>query len=195
MSQAALVQPPVSHQLGEIVISEAQISARVNELGARISSDYQGSEPVLAAVLTGAWIFACDLSRRLRIPAVLDAIALARYRRSPGISEVQIIEEPVSDLAGRDVLIVEDIVDTGLTVRHLVRELERRKPATVAVCSLLDRPGLRLAEIPLRYVGFEVDESFLVGYGLDYREQFRNLPDIRHFHPRGTDVPPAITAG
>ncbi len=175
-----LSAPPLeSGVVGEVVIPAAVIAARVEELARWISQDYRGKEPLLAAVLKGAWVFATDLARRLETPAQLDTIALARYRRSPGFREVRIIQDVAVPLQGRHVLIVEDIVDTGLTLHYLVRQLLQRRPASVAVCSLLDRPGLRLAEIPLRYVGFEVAEDFLVGYGLDYQERFRNLPDIR----------------
>jgi hypoxanthine phosphoribosyltransferase len=178
MSQ--LTAPPLETGLvGEVVIPAAAIAVRVEELARRISRDYRDKEPLLVAVLKGAWVFATDLARRLETPAQLDTIAVARYRRSPGFREVRITQDVAVPLRGRHVLIVEDIVDTGLTLHYLVQELQRREPASVAVCSLLDRPGLRLAEIPLHYVGFEVAEDFLIGYGLDYQERFRNLPDIR----------------
>lgn len=178
MSRASA--PPLETDLaGAVVIPAARIAARVGELAREISRDYRSQEPLLVAVLQGAWIFATDLARHLDTPAQLDAIALARYRRSPGFREVRITQDVATPLRGRHVLIVEDIVDTGLTLHYLVQELQRREPASVAVCSLLDRPGLRLAEIPLHYVGFEVAEDFLIGYGLDYRERFRDLPDIR----------------
>lgn len=166
-------------ELGEVVLSPEKIACRVAELAARISEDYAHSPPVLAAVLQGAWTFACDLVRRLEVPAVPDRIALTRYRRSGGTDRITITRDLSTDISGRHLLLIEDIVDTGLTLRYLVRELERRGPASIAVCSLLDRPGLRLAEIPLRYRGFEVGGEFLVGYGLDFRERYRALPEIR----------------
>ena len=167
------VPPPA-----EIVFDEARIQGRVRELAAAISADYAGGEIVLIGILKGAQLFASDLARALSLPTRLDFAAISRYRRAPGIKEVRITHDVDVDLRGRDVLVVEDIIDTGLTLHYLVQEFRRRGPRSIALCSLLDRPDLRLADTRLDYVGFEVSEEFLVGYGLDYRERYRNLPYI-----------------
>lgn len=162
----------------DIVFDEARIRRRVRELGAAISADYAGGDLVMIGILRGAYLFACDLCRALSVPVVLDFASISRYRRSPGVKEVHITQDVEANLKGRDVLIVEDIVDTGLTLHYLVQEFARRRPRSVALCSLLDRPDLRLADTSLDYTGFEISEEFLVGYGLDFREHYRNLPYI-----------------
>ncbi len=162
----------------EIVFDEHSIRRRVAELAAAVSADYAGREPVLIGILKGAELFACDLARALSVPAVLEFASISRYRRSPNSKEVRITHDVEVDLKGRDVLIVEDIVDTGLTLHYLAQEFGRRKPRSIALCSLLDRPDLRLTGTELEYVGFEISEEFLVGYGLDFRERYRNLPYI-----------------
>jgi hypoxanthine phosphoribosyltransferase len=178
MKQALLPAPTTDQPVLEVVLEESRIQARIGELARRISADYRGRNPLLVAILKGAHLFACDLVRRLSIEASLEVIAISRYRRTPEVKEVTITLDLEVDLRGRDVILVEDIVDTGLTLSYLVDELQRRDPASLVACSLLDRPTLRLAEIPLKYVGFDVSEDFLVGYGLDHREQYRNLPYI-----------------
>lgn len=162
----------------EVVFDEARIRSRVDELAAAISEDYADRDLVLVGILKGAQLFTCDLSRALSIPAVVDFASISRYRRAPSLKEVRITHDVEADLTGKDVLIVEDIIDTGLTLHYLVQEFGRRGPRSIALCSLLDRPDLRLADIRLDYTGFEVSEEFLVGYGLDFREQYRNLPYI-----------------
>lgn len=166
------------YPIRQIVLSEEEIRNRVQTLAREISQDYRGGDLLLVGILKGAQIFATDLLRHLSIPAQLEFVSISRYRRSPEVKEVQITQDLQSEVALKDVLIVEDIVDTGLTLNFLVKLFAARKPASVRICSLLDRPALRLAEIPLSYVGFDVSEDFLVGYGLDYQERFRNLPFI-----------------
>jgi hypoxanthine phosphoribosyltransferase len=162
----------------EVVFDEALIGNRVAELAAMISRDYAGRDLVLVGILKGAQPFTCDLSRALSVPAIVDFASISRYRRAPGLKDVRIIHDVEVDLGGKDVLVVEDIIDTGLTLHYLVQEFQQRRPESIALCSLLDRPDLRLADIRLDYTGFEVSEEFLVGYGLDFREQYRNLPYI-----------------
>jgi len=182
MSQATAAAGPVPEALPNIefrvLLDSATLLHRVRELGTLISRDYSGKDLVMVAILKGAQIFACDLLREVSVPVVIDFISISRYKRSSETTGVRITRELEIDIRGRDVLIIEDIVDTGLTLDFLTRRLKQREPASVAICTLLDRPDLRLAEIPMRYVGFNVSEEFLVGYGLDYREQYRNLPFI-----------------
>jgi hypoxanthine phosphoribosyltransferase len=161
-----------------IVFDEATIGRRVRELGAAISRDYRGCDLVVVGILYGASIFTADLVRSLTIPTGVDFVSISRYRRSSGFKEVKITQDVACDLADRHVLLVEDIIDTGLTLNYLVKIFGVRKPGSISICTLLDRPALRLAQIPVKYVGFEVDEKFLIGYGLDYKDRFRDLPYI-----------------
>jgi hypoxanthine phosphoribosyltransferase len=159
-----------------VVIGEEDLQRRVRELGAEISRDYAGRTPVLISVLKGSFIFLADLARAIAIPINLDFMAITRYGAGKRGGVVRIEKDLDLAITGRDVLIVEDIVDTGLTLGYLVRSLQAREPAGLAVCTLLDRRVRRLANLPVRYTGFEVPDRFLVGYGLDDREQYRNLP-------------------
>jgi len=161
-----------------VLLEENKLETRVKELAIQISADYSDKELVLVAILKGAQIFACDLFRQLTIHPSLDFMSLSRYKRSVDSTGVTITRDLEIDITDKDVLIIEDIVDTGLTLDYLIRELATRKPASIAICTLLDRPELRLADIPMCYVGFDVSEEFLVGYGLDYREKYRDLPYI-----------------
>ncbi len=176
-------QPAVSGDRGEIpaavqdiLLDEATILKRVGELARQISADYEGRELVVVGVLTGAFMFASDLVRRLSLPVSIDFIAISRYDPRPETGEVRIIKDLSDDIQGKEVLLIEDIVDTGLSLNYLLGILRARRPASIAICSLLDRSDLRLADIPLNYVGFNVTHEFLIGYGLDYREHYRNLP-------------------
>jgi hypoxanthine phosphoribosyltransferase len=159
-----------------VVIGEDELQRRVRELGAEISRDYADRTPVLIAVLKGSFIFLADLARAITIPINLDFMAITRYGAGKRGGAVRIEKDLDLAIAGREVLFVEDIVDTGLTLGYLVRNLQAREPAGLAVCTLLDRRVRRLANLPIRYTGFEVQDRFLVGYGLDHREQYRNLP-------------------
>ncbi len=160
----------------EVVFSETQLRERVRELGAQISGDYQGRTPLLVAVLKGSFVFLADLVRCITIPVHLDFMAITRYGAGKRGGAVRIEKDLDQPIAGREVLIVEDIVDTGLTLGYLVRTLQAREPAGLAVCTLLDRRARRLTSLPIRYAGFEAPDRFLVGYGLDRRETYRNLP-------------------
>jgi hypoxanthine phosphoribosyltransferase len=160
----------------EVVIAADALRRRVRELGAEISRDYAGRIPVLVSVLKGAFVFLADLVREISIPVHVDFMAITRYGAGRRGGAVRIEKDLDLVVAGRDVLVVEDIVDTGLTLGYLMKNLGARDPASLAVCTLLDRRARRLTKLPLRYVGFEVPDRFLVGYGLDQREKHRNLP-------------------
>jgi hypoxanthine phosphoribosyltransferase len=159
-----------------VVISEDDLQRRVRELGAEISRDYAGRTPILISVLKGSFIFLADLARAITVPINLDFMAITRYGAGKRGGVVRIEKDLDLAITGREVLFVEDIVDTGLTLGYLVRNIQAREPAGLAVCTLLDRRVRRLANLPIRYTGFEVPDRFLVGYGLDHREQYRNLP-------------------
>jgi len=159
-----------------VVISEDDLRRRVRELGAEISRDYAGRAPILISVLKGSFIFLADLARAITIPVELDFMAITRYGAGTRGGVVRIEKDLDLAITGREVLFVEDIIDTGLTLGYLVRNLQAREPAGLSVCTLLDRRVRRLANLPIRYIGFEVPDRFLVGYGLDNREHYRNLP-------------------
>ena len=162
----------------DVVYDEKTIRTRVAQLGLRISTDYAGRELLVVGILKGALVFTCDLVRELEIPLQLDFIAISRYAAQRRTGKVRIVKDLQEDIAGRHVLLVEDIVDTGLTANYLCSLLSARKPRSLSLCTLLDRPDLRLAELPLNYVGFQVSREFLIGYGLDYRDRYRDLPFI-----------------
>jgi hypoxanthine phosphoribosyltransferase len=180
MTSSSIAEPAKAGSLPmkAIVFGEDTIASRVQELASEINRDYLGRDLLVVGILKGAQIFACDLVRQLGSPVALDFISISRYKQAPGLKEVRITKDLDGSIDGRNVLLVEDIVDTGLTLHYLIDVLAERNPESIAVCSLLDRPALRLAEIPMRYVGFNVDQEFLVGYGLDYRDQYRDLPYI-----------------
>jgi hypoxanthine phosphoribosyltransferase len=169
-----------------VFLSAGEIATRVDALGAEIARDYAGRDPVLVAALKGAFVFVADLSRALRILHRLDFIALAGYGGAAvgGHEQVRLLKDLDLEITGRDVLLVEDVVDTGLTLHFLTRTLRLRSPRSLAAVTLLDRPYRRLVDdLPVRYVGFTVPDEFLVGYGFDLDEEFRNLPDLRLAHP------------
>jgi hypoxanthine phosphoribosyltransferase len=163
----------------EVLIPEEALSARVRELGRSISEDYEGKQPLLVGILTGAVFFVSDLMRAITIPVHLDFMATSSYGRgteSTGV--VRILKDLNESIEGRHVLIVDDIVDTGLTMDYLLTTLRARYPASLSVCVLLDKYERRRREVPLRYVGFRIPNKFVVGYGLDYAGLYRNLPFI-----------------
>jgi hypoxanthine phosphoribosyltransferase len=170
------VAPP---GLKRVLIQPAELTARIGELGEAIARDYAGREPVLVGVLTGAVIFLADLVRAIPIPLECDIVAVSSYGAAPRSSGVaQIVADLTRPIAGRDVLLVEDIVDTGRTVAHLLRTFEARAPRSVRVCALLDKAARREVPIELAYVGFTIPDEFVVGYGLDLGGRYRNLPYI-----------------
>ncbi len=165
--------------VGRILLEQEVLDARVRELGEQISRDYEGRELVLVGVLKGAIFFLSDLMRHLTVPCEVDFMAVSSYGSSTESSGVvRILKDLDAVIAGRDVLIVEDIVDSGLTLSYLYRILCAREPASVRVCALLTKPGRRTVELPIEYVGFEIPNEFVIGYGLDYGERYRNLPYV-----------------
>ncbi|HEV2360997.1 MAG TPA: hypoxanthine phosphoribosyltransferase [Acidimicrobiales bacterium] len=169
-------------RLGPIVVSEAEIAARVEELGAQITADYVGRAPLLVGVLKGAFVFMADLARAVRLPLDMDFMAVASYGTATKTSGVvRIVKDLDADLTDRHVLVVEDVVDSGLTLSYLRKNLLSRNPASLEVCTLLLKRGQQRKPEGVSYVGFEIDPEFVVGYGLDVAERFRNLPDIRTF--------------
>jgi hypoxanthine phosphoribosyltransferase len=169
----------VDGALGDVVVGEQQIAARIVELGAQITADYADTPPLLVGVLKGAFVFMADLARAIRLPVEIDFMAVSSYgasTRSSGV--VRIVKDLDIDLTGRDVIIVEDIVDSGLTLSYLRRTLAARGAASLEVCALLVREGLQKTEEDLRYVGFRIPPKFVIGYGLDFAEKYRNLPYV-----------------
>jgi hypoxanthine phosphoribosyltransferase len=165
--------------IGEILVQPDELQHRIRELGAEISRDYAGRDLLLIGVLKGAVFFLADLMREIEVPCEVDFMAVSSYGSSTDSSGVvRILKDLDAPLEGRDVLIVEDIVDSGLTLQYLMRTLETRGPASLAVCALLTKPERRKAEVPARYVGFEIPDKFAIGYGLDYAERYRNLPYV-----------------
>ena len=161
----------------EVLISASQIERRLNELGVEISRDYAGKEVLLVGVLKGVTCFMADLMRHISLPLSIDFMTISSYEDDRS-GAVRITQDLTENIAGRDVLIVEDIVDTGMTLNHLMKQLRAREPASLRVVTLLDKRVRRLADVPLDYVGFEIPDEFVVGYGLDFRQRFRNLPFI-----------------
>lgn len=165
--------------LGEVLIDEGRLQERVRELGAEISADYAGRDLLLVGVLKGAVFFMADLMRSIATPCEIDFMAISSYGVSHDSSGVvRILKDLDINIEGRHVLVVEDIIDSGLTLSYLVRNLASRDPESLAVCALLTKPGRREIEVEVRYVGFEIPNRFVVGYGLDLGERYRNLPYV-----------------
>ncbi len=165
--------------IGEILVQADELQHRVRDMGAEITADYEGRDLLLIGVLKGAVFFLADLMRHIEIPCEVDFMAVASYGSSTDSSGVvRILKDLDAPLEGRDVLIVEDIVDSGLTLQYLLRALEARGPATLEVCALLTKPERRKVELGAKYVGFEIPDKFAIGYGLDYAERYRNLPYV-----------------
>ena len=163
----------------KVLLGHEEIQARILEMGRQIKEDYDGREPHLVGVLKGACAFMTDLSQAIEIPLTMDYIAVSSYgaaTRSSG--EVKLVKDLDQSLEGRDLLVVEDIVDTGLTLNYLVNLLRARGPRSLKVAALLSKPSRRLIEVKVDYIGFSIEDHFVVGYGLDYNERYRNLRDI-----------------
>src|ERR671917_618728 len=166
-------------RIGEILVQADELQHRIREMAAEVSRDYAGKDLLLIGVLKGAVFFLADLMRHLDIPCEVDFMAVASYGSSTDSSGVvRILKDLDAPLEGRDVLIVEDIVDSGLTLQYLLRTLEARKPGSLEVCALLTKPDRRKIDLPARYIGFEIPDKFAIGYGLDYAERYRNLPYV-----------------
>jgi hypoxanthine phosphoribosyltransferase len=173
----------VSGRVGNVVVSEDELQSRIAELGKEITEDYTGRAPLLVGVLKGAFVFMSDLARRIDLPVEVDFMAVASYGSSTKASGiVRIVKDLDLDLVDRHVLIVEDIVDSGLTLRWLRRNLASRNPASIAVCALLVKEGLQREDPDIKYIGFRIPPDFVVGYGLDVAERHRNLPEVRLWH-------------
>jgi len=168
----------------EILISEEELQRRVHDIAGEISRDYAGRNPLLVGVLKGVLFFMADLLQALTIPAEIDFIAVSSYSpesRQQGV--VRLVKDLEIPIDGRHVLFVEDVIDTGLTLNYILRNLRIRQPASLDVCVLFNKPNHRLIDIPLKYKGFDLPDRFVVGYGLDYRERYRNLPFIGLLKP------------
>jgi len=168
----------------EVLLTGEQIQARVGELGAQLGADYAGRDPVLVSVLKGSIVFLADLVRRMEIPLSIDLMEVSSYGASTESSgQVRILKDLSMAIDGRDVIVVEDIIDTGLTLNYLLRYLHEKGPASIRICCLLDKPARRLADISIDYRGFSIPDRFVIGYGLDYDERYRNLPYIGVLRP------------
>jgi len=174
----------LEHDISRVLIATQQLQARVAEMGKAISEDYEGQDLLLVCVLKGGFMFLADLMRRITIPHEIDFMATASYGRSTESSGiVRILKDLNTSVEGRSLLVVEDIVDTGLTLQYLLHLLRDRNPASLQVCCLLDKRTRRRVEVPLDYVGFTVPDEFVVGYGLDYGQLYRNLPFVGILKP------------
>jgi len=172
-------QTELERAVGEILIDEDTLSSRVAELGTEVSVDYQGRDLLLIGVLKGAVFFMADLMRHIAVPCEVDFMAISSYGDSTDSSGiVRILKDLDINIEGRDVLVVEDIIDSGLTLSYLMRNLESREPASLEVCALMTKPARREIDVPVRYIGFEIPNRFVVGYGLDFGERYRNLPYV-----------------
>jgi len=167
----------VADEVLEILFDEQQIRARVADLAREITKEYAGRRLVLVSILRGSVFFATDLARQIELPLSMDFLSISSYGEdSEGV--VRITKDLEENIAGKDVLVIEDIIDTGFTLKYLLRTLASRNPKSLEVCALLDRRARRIIEIGLKYIGFEIPDKFVVGYGLDYRQRYRNLPYI-----------------
>ena len=169
----------MADEIAEVLVSEADLQAKVRELGARIASDYAGKDLLLISVLKGGFIFLADLCRAITLPLTIDVMAVSSY--GPGarpLGVVKILKDLDESITGREVLVVEDVIDTGLTLSYLLRNLQPRAPASLNVCVLLDKRARRIADLPIAYRGFELPDKFVVGYGLDLAQRYRNLPFV-----------------
>jgi hypoxanthine phosphoribosyltransferase len=177
-------QAELERGVAEVLIDEQSLRARVEELGEEVSRDYVGREPLLIGVLKGAVFFMADLMRQLTVPCEVDFMAISSYGAATDSSGVvRILKDLDINIEGRDVLVVEDIIDSGLTLSYLIRNLEAREPASLEVCALMTKPERRQIDVPVRYVGFEIPNRFVIGYGLDFAERYRNLPYVGVLDP------------
>ena len=174
----------MTYDFMDVLIPHAQIQARVAELGAQISADYSGKDLTVIGILKGSVLFMADLIRAISMPLAIDFMAVTSYGASTTSSgNVRILKDLDSSITGRHLLIVEDIIDSGLTMQYLLNNLASRGAASLRVCTLLDKPERRLTDVRADYTGFAVPNEFVVGYGLDYNQMYRNLPDIGVLHP------------
>ena len=186
------VQHLRKQDVGEILISPVELETRVRALGRKISRDYRGKSLVLVGVLKGVTFFLADLARQIKVPFVIDYLDLQRFAGAQPQDRVRIARDIDYPIEGRHVLLVEDIINTGLTIDYVLSELQRRQPASLELVTLLDRPLRRLVNVPVRYVGFQIPNDYVVGYGLDYRELYRNLPFICTLRTSVYDLPTPV---
>ena len=174
----------LEQDIERVLFSEEELKRRVAELGARINEDYAGKKLILIGVLRGSFIFVADLVRQLNLPCTVDFMAVSSYGTGTTSSgQVRIVKDLSEDIAGRDVLVVEDIMDTGHTLSYLLQYLKDKGAASVRLCTLLDKPSRRTVPVEIQYCGFTIPDYFVVGYGLDYAEQYRSLPYIGVLKP------------
>jgi hypoxanthine phosphoribosyltransferase len=162
----------------KVLITEEETKRRVKELGERISGDYTGKDPVLVAVLSGAIMFVCDLIREISIPVTLDFLSITSYSGQTQSGVLRILKDLDESIEGKHVILVEDIIDTGLTLNHILKTLIGRGPTDVRVCTLLDKTARRIVDVRIDYMGFVIPDVFVVGYGMDYKHRYRGLPFI-----------------
>jgi len=179
-----VTESTLERAVDEVLIEEERLRGRVAELGEEISAAYAGRDLLLIGVLKGAVFFMADLMRHLTVTCELDFMAISSYGAATDSSGVvRILKDLDINIAGRDVLVVEDIIDSGLTLSYLMRNLEAREPASLEICALLTKPDRREIDVPVRYVGFEIPNRFVIGYGLDFGERYRNLPYVGVLNP------------
>ena len=167
----------MERMFGRPIVTQEQMRSRIRELGRQISDDYAGKDLVLVGVLKGAYAFFADLARAIRIPVQVDFIIVTSYGPQAKTSgKVKLVTELTETIKDRDVLLVEDIVDSGLTVQYLTKALAKQKPRSIKVCTLLSKPDRRVVNVPVQYIGFRIPNQYVVGYGLDYQQKYRNLP-------------------
>jgi hypoxanthine phosphoribosyltransferase len=162
---------------GRPIVTQEEMRTRIRELSRQITADYADKDLILVGILKGAYAFYADLARAIRLPLRVDFLVVRSYgTRAKSSGQVKMVTDLTEDIAGRDVLLVEDIVDSGLTVQYLIKTLAKRKPKSIKVCTLLSKPGRRQVDVPIDYVGFKIPNQYVVGYGLDYQQKYRNLP-------------------
>lgn len=174
----------MKNDIKEVLFTEEQLAAKVAELGARITADYQGKNPLIVSVLKGSYVFMADLTRKIDTACNVDFMVVSSYGKGTKTTgEVQIIKDIEQQIDGRDLIIVEDILDSGVTLSYLMKILEARGANSIRLCTLLSKPERRRVEVKVDYLGFEIPDEFVVGYGLDYAEKYRNLPYIGILKP------------
>ncbi len=171
------------YKIAHILLTEEQIRERVQELGEKLAGQYRGKNPILVTLLKGGFIFLADLTRAMKIPHEVEFMLVRSYEGTSSTGSVQIVQDLKQDIEGRDVILVEDIVDTGLTLSYIREHLILRNPASLIVCSLLDKTEARTVEVDIEEVGFPIENEFVVGYGLDYNQLYRNLPYLAVIEP------------
>ena len=175
----------LEQDIERVLFSEEELDKRVSEIAAEINRDYAGKEPMLISVLRGSFVFMADLTRKIEVPCTIDFMSVSSYGKGTTSSgQVQITKDLSDDIEGKDIIVVEDILDSGNTLSYLLELLRARKPASMKLCTLLDKPDRRVKEVHVDYSGFTIPDEFVVGYGLDYAEEYRNLPYIGILKPR-----------